>query len=63
MKKVKISDYEMLATIGVGNYRSYLGTFGRVKLVKNKATAKFYAAKILKKLDIMKSKQIDHVQN
>jgi len=31
--------------------------------VKNKLTGKFYAAKILKKIEILKSKQIDHVQN
>jgi len=40
-----------------------IGTFGRVRLVKNKQNGKFFAAKILKKMDIMKSKQIDHVQN
>lgn len=56
LKKVKISDYDILTTIGVG-------TFGRVRLVKNKQTGKYYAAKILKKIEILKSKQIDHVQN
>lgn len=39
------------------------GTFGRVRLVKHKQTNKFFAAKILKKIEILKSKQIDHVQN
>lgn len=39
------------------------GTFGRVRLVKHRQTNKFYAAKILKKIEILKSKQIDHVQN
>ena len=42
---------------------NHAGTFGRVRLVKHKQTNKFYAAKILKKFDIQKSKQIDHVQN
>ncbi len=56
LKKVKIGDYDILATIG-------LGTFGRVRLVKHKQTGKFFAAKILKKIEILKSKQIDHVQN
>lgn len=56
MKKVKITDYEILATVGVG-------TFGRVRLVKHKNSLKFYAAKILKKAEIIKSKQVDHVQN
>lgn len=39
------------------------GTFGRVRLVRQKQTGKFFAAKILKKMEILKSKQIDHVQN
>ena len=39
------------------------GTFGRVRLAKNKNNQKFYAVKILKKSDIIKSKQIDHVQS
>ena len=34
-----------------------------MRLVKNKQTGKYYAAKILKKIEILKSKQIDHVQN
>lgn len=56
MKKVKIVDFEILTTLGIG-------TFGRVRLVKHRNTSKYYAAKILKKGEIMKSKQIDHVQN
>ena len=56
MKKVKINDFEILATLGVG-------TFGRVRLVRHKNTSKYYAAKILKKMEILKSKQIDHVQS
>ena len=31
--------------------------------MKHKQTGKFFAAKILKKIEILKSKQIDHVQN
>ena len=31
--------------------------------MKHKQTNKFFAAKILKKIEILKSKQIDHVQN
>jgi serine/threonine protein kinase len=64
MKKVKITDYEILTTLGIGTeYVSSTGTFGRVRLVKHKQTNNFYAAKILKKSDIVKSKQIDHVQS
>ncbi len=42
MKKVKIGDFEILTTLGIG-------TFGRVRLVKHRNTSKYYAAKILKK--------------
>ncbi len=31
--------------------------------MKHKQSGKFFAAKILKKIEILKSKQIDHVQN
>ena len=41
-KKVKLSDYEMDRTLGSGS-------FGRVKLAKNKKDGKFVAIKILKK--------------
>lgn len=34
-----------------------------MRLVKHKQTGKYFAAKILKKIEILKSKQIDHVQN
>jgi protein kinase A len=38
-----------------------LGSFGRVRLAKNKKTGEFYAMKILKKFEIIKTKQVDHV--
>ena len=34
-----------------------------MRLAKQKQSGKFFAAKILKKMEILKSKQIDHVQN
>ena len=34
-----------------------------MRLIRHKNTSKYYAAKILKKVEILKSKQIDHVQN
>ena len=40
---------------------TYLGSFGRVRLAKNKKTGEFYAMKILKKHEIIKTKQVDHV--
>ena len=38
-----------------------LGSFGRVRLSKNKKTGEYFAMKILKKADIIKLKQVDHV--
>ena len=39
------------------------GSFGRVKLAKNITTNKFWAFKQLKKYDIIKFKQVDHLKN
>lgn len=55
-KKVKLSDYTMNRTLGTGS-------FGRVKLAKNKSTGKYVAIKILKKAEIIKLKQVDHIMN
>ena len=54
IKKVKINDFEKLKTVGLGSY-------GRVRLCKNKKHDKIYVMKILKKNEIIKQKQIDHV--
>lgn len=48
------SDFELLQTLGTGS-------FGRVRLAKEKSSGKFFAMKILKKYDIIKLKQVDHV--
>ena len=55
-KKIKLSDYEMSRTLGSGS-------FGRVKLAKNKKDRKKVAIKILKKSEIIKLKQVDHILN
>ena len=52
--KVKIKDYEKLKTVGLGSY-------GRVRLCKHKKTGEIFVMKILKKNDIIKQKQVDHV--
>ena len=52
--KVKIKDYEKLTTVG-------LGSFGRVRLCRHKKANKIYVMKILKKNEIIKQKQVDHV--
>ena len=53
-KKVKLSDFEKMQTVG-------LGSFGRVRLCRYKKNDKVYVMKILKKMEIIKQKQVDHV--
>ena len=55
-KKVEIQDYEIKRTLGTG-------TFGRVKLGKLKDLDEYVAIKILKKMKIIKFKQVDHILN
>ena len=52
--KVQISDFELLQTVGIGS-------FGRVRLCRHKKNTKVYVMKILKKAEIVKQKQVDHV--
>jgi len=63
-KKVSLNDYELSTTLGTGNTYFSLklsGSFGRVRLARNKKTGEYFAMKILKKADIIKLKQVDHV--
>jgi len=52
--KINISDFEQLETVG-------LGSFGRVRLCRNIKTNKIYVLKILKKSEIIRLKQTDHI--
>ncbi|GET87820.1 protein kinase A catalytic subunit [Leishmania tarentolae] len=52
--KWRLSDLEMRETVGTG-------TFGRVRLVKHKGTGQYAALKILKKQEVLRMKQVDHV--
>ena len=52
--KVSMSDFIFLETIGMGSY-------GRVRLCRNKKTNKVFAIKMLKKSEIIRMKQVDHV--
>jgi protein kinase A len=54
--KAKLSDYELLATVGTGS-------FGRVRLCLHKSTNTYMAIKILKKQKIIELKQVDHMVN
>ena len=46
-----------------GYFVDYLGSFGKVRLVKQKSTGKYMCVKIMKKEDIMKAQQVDHICN
>ena len=69
-KKVKLTDYTIMQTLGTGRPFTYsfanflfhnIGSFGRVRLIKSKVNSKHYALKALKKAEIIKLKQVDHV--
>lgn len=55
-RKLKLQDYELGVTLGTGS-------FGRVRLAKHKHNGRYWAAKILKKAEIIKLKQVDHIMN
>ena len=40
-----------------------LGSFGRVRIATHKTSGKSVAVKILKKAEIIKLKQVDHIMN
>ena len=51
---VDLTKFELSKTVG-------MGSFGRVRLYRHKRTGKVYVMKILKKCDIIKQKQVDHL--
>lgn len=53
---LNLKSYDFKSTIGTG-------TFGRVVLIQNKLTRDYYALKILPITEIIRLKQVDHVQN
>ncbi len=55
-KKLKLSDFDLGQTLGTGS-------FGRVRISKSKQTGKYHAIKVLKKAEIIKLKQVDHIMN
>lgn len=55
-KQVNLADFQMTRTLGVGS-------FGRVKFAKWKQDGKHYAVKFMKKHEIIKLKQVDHINN
>jgi protein kinase A len=55
-KQVNLADFEMVRTLGCGS-------FGRVKYAKYKVDSRYYAVKFMKKHEIIKLKQVDHINN
>lgn len=53
---LNLTEFEIKHTLGVG-------TFGRVRLALKKSTGEFFAIKILKKSEIIRLRQIDHIHN
>jgi serine/threonine protein kinase len=56
VKIMNLKEYELGDTLGTG-------AFGRVRIAKNKKSGDYFAMKIMKKIDILKSKQADHIAN
>jgi len=52
----KLKDFETLRILGSG-------TFGRVQLVRHKQNTCYYAMKVLRKSEIIRLKQVEHVHN
>lgn len=50
----KLSDFELRETLGTG-------TFGRVRLCRHIETSRYFAIKILKKYEVIRLKQVDHI--
>lgn len=63
LKKLKLEDYDIGRTLGKGKEYFIRGGFGKVKVAREKKTGKYVAMKILKKAEVIKSQQVDHVFN
>ncbi|KAJ2454034.1 cAMP-dependent protein kinase catalytic subunit [Coemansia sp. RSA 2424] len=53
---VRLDEFEVFRTVGTGS-------FGRVRLVRHRATNKYYAMKVLKKSHVVRVKQVEHVNS
>ncbi|EGF84056.1 hypothetical protein BATDEDRAFT_15430 [Batrachochytrium dendrobatidis JAM81] len=50
----KVSDFQLVKTLGTG-------TFGRVYLCQLKGSSKHYAMKMLRKIEVVRLKQVEHI--
>mmetsp|Transcript_11281 Transcript_11281/g.22207 ORF Transcript_11281/g.22207 Transcript_11281/m.22207 type:complete len:318 (-) Transcript_11281:1696-2649(-) len=55
-ERLEITDFELRQTLGTG-------TFGRVRLGLKRSDSNFYAMKMMKKGEIIRLKQMDHIHN
>jgi protein kinase X len=55
-EKIKLSDFNIMETLGTGS-------FGRVRLGRHIKSKKIYAIKMLKKAEIIRLKQVDHIHS
>ena len=75
-KQITLADFEKVRTLGMFCAAfirllllllSYVlagtGTFGRVFLVKHIASGNFFALKVLRKMEVVRLKQVDHIKN
>lgn len=53
-EKLQLSDLELMETLGTG-------TFGRVRLCKNPSENSYHAMKVLKKHEVVRLKQVEHI--
>ena len=51
---LSLADFEFLRTLGTGS-------FGRVKLARYRGDGQLYAVKMMKKVEIIRLKQVDHI--
>lgn len=56
MSFFRLNDFILVRTLGTG-------TFGRVFLARYKDAPKYFALKRLRKIDVIRLKQVDHIQN
>lgn len=65
-KRKRISKYKGLRVPRSSRRRyalSDIGSFGKVRLVKKKNSNKYFCVKIMKKDELIKSQQVDHIAN
>lgn len=55
-RKLRLDDFVLKRTVGTGS-------FGRVHLAQSKVNGKHYAIKALDKYDVVRLKQVEHINN